>query len=150
MTNEIKQEATTEQNNKSIESSLPVEFSDSIIGQCMVEFDICPLKSPIKYNGKTYNCMVREREAVIRDRIHAEQWSIGEFDAVYIDAVRSFFISDTCRFGMLDIETEQEKEGFIRVTKAEMAEGATLPVDCIVDSLAIKDYANVSHMLGKA
>ncbi|MEA5281447.1 hypothetical protein [Vibrio parahaemolyticus] len=128
--------------------SQPVQMTDSIIGQCIVEFDVCPLKAPIKYNNKVYDCMIREREAVIRDRIHAEQWSIGEFDNVYIDAVRAFFIADTCRFGVLEMTTTQEND-FIRVDEAVLTESTQLPVDCIVDSLAVKDYANVSHMLGK-
>ncbi|WP_025818890.1 hypothetical protein, partial [Vibrio parahaemolyticus] len=53
------------------EQSQAVQMTDSIIGQCIVEFDVCPLKAPIKYNNKVYDCMIREREAVIRDRIHA-------------------------------------------------------------------------------
>ncbi|MEF1245597.1 MULTISPECIES: hypothetical protein [Vibrio] len=131
------------------EQSQAVQMTDSIIGQCIVEFDVCPLKAPIKYNNKVYDCMIREREAVIRDRIHAEQWSIGEFESVYIDAVRAFFIADTCRFGVLEMNTTQENN-FVRVTEAALTESTQLPVDCIVDSLAVKDYANVSHMLGKA
>ncbi|ALR94772.1 hypothetical protein [Vibrio alginolyticus] len=130
------------------EQSQAVQMTDSIIGQCIVEFDVCPLKTPIKYNNKVYDCMIREREAVIRDRIHAEQWSIGEFESVYIDAVRAFFIADTCRFGVLEMNTTQENN-FVRVTEAALTESTQLPVDCIVDSLAVKDYANVSHMLGK-
>ncbi|EPZ5420488.1 hypothetical protein ACXOL9_002864 [Vibrio parahaemolyticus] len=130
------------------EQSQAVQMTDSIIGQCIVEFDVCPLKAPIKYNNKVYDCMIREREAVIRDRIHAEQWSIGEFESVYIDAVRAFFIADTCRFGVLEMETTQEND-FVRVDEAALTESTQLPVDCIVDSLAVKDYANVSHMLGK-
>ncbi len=140
---------TTESSNiDMVEQSQPVQMTDSIIGQCIVEFDVCPLKAPIKYNGKVYDCMIREREAVIRDRIHAEQWSIGEFESVYIDAVRAFFIADTCRFGVLEMNTTQENN-FVRVTEAALTESTQLPVDCIVDSLAVKDYANVSHMLGK-
>ncbi|AYO14433.1 hypothetical protein D0812_12740 [Vibrio owensii] len=130
------------------EQSQAVQITDSIIGQCIVGFDVCPLKAPIKYNNKVYDCMIREREAVIRDRIHAEQWSIGEFESVYIDAVRAFFIADTCRFGVLEMETTQEND-FVRVDEAALTESTQLPVDCIVDSLAVKDYANVSHMLGK-
>ncbi|HCH4059514.1 TPA: hypothetical protein ACF311_003111 [Vibrio parahaemolyticus] len=148
MTEETKHETSTTEIS-SLDIAKPVQMTDSIIGQCMVEFDVCPLRAPITYNNKVYDCMVREREAVIRDRIHAEQWSIGEFDSVYIDAVRAFFIADTCRFGVLDMKTIQE-DNFIRVTKAVLTESAQLPVDCIVDSLAVKDYANVSHMLGKA
>ncbi len=132
--------------------SKAVEITDSIVGQCMIGYDICPLKKPIKYRGESYDCMVREREGVIRDRVHAVGWSKDIFNEEYTDAVRAYFIAEICRFGKLELETiiEKTKEGdFIKVIDAQLTNKTQIPVDTVVDALSMKDYASVSYMLGK-
>lgn len=141
----------TKTEDKTAEST-PTKITDSIIGQCMISFDICPLKEPIKWNGETYDCMLREREGVVRDRVHAVRWSSDEFGEEYTDAIRAFFIAEICRFGKLELETQADEskgKDFIKVTQAELQDKKQLPVDCIIDALSMKDYASVSYMLGK-
>lgn len=133
------------------EQAKPLEMTDSIIAQSILEHGICPLRTPIKFNGKTFDCVMRVRHAKLGDRIHAEKWSRDIYDdMVLTDAVRGYFIAEVCLFGELRIELSDDKKAGKVVTSANMKEEPTqLPVDVIIDMLDVRDYVNVSYLMGK-
>ncbi|MBE8578657.1 hypothetical protein [Vibrio sp. OPT18] len=144
-----------------IEEQLPVEIDasdDAIIAQCILKHDICPLKTPIKFNSKTYDCLIRVRRAKVGDRIQAVKWSIDQYDGEFMDAVRAHLLSEICEFGTLVLEREEpiktkdktKNKDVITIKSARLKdEPVTLPVDTIIDMMDVGDYVNASYLMGK-
>lgn len=144
-----------------IEEQLLVEIDatdDAIIAQCILKHDICPLKTPIKFNGKTYDCLIRVRRAKVGDRIQAVKWSIDQYDGEFMDAVRAYLLSEICEFGTLVLEREEptntkdktQNKDAITIKSAGLKDDpVVLPVDTIIDMMDVGDYVNASYLMGK-
>ncbi|EOW2077578.1 hypothetical protein ACNZ70_001903 [Vibrio mimicus] len=137
------------------ESKPALELTDQLIAACIIEHDVCPLVTPIQIGGKCVNAVIRNRKAVVRDRINAVRFSIDMFDIELSDAVRAYIASQICSFGMLELETESDKEKSkteqIIVKSAKLAENSMIAIgaDDLIDQMGIGDYTNVSYLMGK-
>lgn len=139
-------EHATEKDNKPA-----VTITDSIVAQSLLGFDICPLKRPFYYDGVMYDCLTAGDETIlVHDRIKAAVWCEDAYEALFDDALGAHMLASKCKFGVLDIDVEQDGEKFV-VKSASMQEGSAMKVtpDALIESLEYQDFANATLLLRK-
>lgn len=131
----------------------PLKITDSIIAQCLIKFDVCPLQKPIFYDGKKFDCLIADDgNIVVDDRINAAVWCVGMFDDVIDDALGAHMVASKCKFGTLDIEVEHDGKHTTTVKSASImseTESQKIPADILIDYLGYQDFANSTLLLRK-
>jgi hypothetical protein len=109
------------------------------MAEMIEKHDICPLSTPLEYQGKTVTGARRVRVPVVRDRIEAVRYAKDTFGSEVSDAIMAGVASSVLVFGAV-VENEQgvHLEGEL-----------TLPVDYLINHLEYGEFVNLSILMGK-